>query len=248
LPKARLEAPAVRLFPKAVERPKLGRVMVVASFNFGLLFWVVAALFLLWALSGIFGRRRRSTERSTSADASRELTRWQRFQLVVIPGWLATSLRLLGFFFILYKPLGASWDLYASALGATAVTALWNRRRYRQVILRRDERGIIVWFKFGRDARDAQPPHVLIQDGTSSFPDSAQSAPATKLDDLLSQQLITPEEHESLKAPSSGSPKADGPTMKVCPDCAEAVLAAARVCRYCRYRFDEVPSPAAPAP
>ena len=29
----------------------------------------------------------------------------------------------------------------------------------------------------------------------------------------------------------------DGPTTKVCPDCAETVLASARVCKHCRYRF-----------
>ena len=31
---------------------------------------------------------------------------------------------------------------------------------------------------------------------------------------------------------------AEGPAYKVCPDCAEQVLAAARKCRYCGYRFD----------
>jgi hypothetical protein len=33
--------------------------------------------------------------------------------------------------------------------------------------------------------------------------------------------------------------------MKTCPDCAEAVLPAARVCRFCGYRFD---NPTRPAP
>ena len=31
---------------------------------------------------------------------------------------------------------------------------------------------------------------------------------------------------------------AEGPVYKQCPDCAEQVLAAARKCRYCGYRFD----------
>ncbi len=30
----------------------------------------------------------------------------------------------------------------------------------------------------------------------------------------------------------------EGPTTKVCPDCAETVLHSARVCRHCRFRFD----------
>lgn len=34
------------------------------------------------------------------------------------------------------------------------------------------------------------------------------------------------------------------PETKTCPDCAESVLAAARVCRYCGYRFGE-PAPGA---
>jgi Uncharacterised protein family UPF0547 len=35
------------------------------------------------------------------------------------------------------------------------------------------------------------------------------------------------------------------PETKTCPDCAESVLAAARVCRYCGYRFGEPPPGAA---
>src|SRR3954470_20363259 len=30
----------------------------------------------------------------------------------------------------------------------------------------------------------------------------------------------------------------EGPTTKVCPDCAETVLHSARVCRHCHFRFD----------
>lgn len=30
----------------------------------------------------------------------------------------------------------------------------------------------------------------------------------------------------------------DGPETKICPDCAESVLAPARKCRFCGYRFD----------
>ena len=30
----------------------------------------------------------------------------------------------------------------------------------------------------------------------------------------------------------------DGPTTKVCPDCAETVLHSARVCKHCHFRFD----------
>jgi Uncharacterised protein family UPF0547 len=41
------------------------------------------------------------------------------------------------------------------------------------------------------------------------------------------------------------APDPDGPrATKVCPDCAETILAAARKCRYCGYRFDQ-PRPGA---
>jgi hypothetical protein len=30
----------------------------------------------------------------------------------------------------------------------------------------------------------------------------------------------------------------EGPTTKVCPDCAETVLHSARVCKHCHYRFE----------
>jgi hypothetical protein len=30
----------------------------------------------------------------------------------------------------------------------------------------------------------------------------------------------------------------EGPTTKVCPDCAETVLHSARVCKHCHFRFD----------
>jgi hypothetical protein len=41
--------------------------------------------------------------------------------------------------------------------------------------------------------------------------------------------------HEELQA----APAEDDRPMKLCPDCAESVLAAARKCRFCGYRFDE---------
>jgi hypothetical protein len=39
-----------------------------------------------------------------------------------------------------------------------------------------------------------------------------------------------------LRRPHIGAPAAQ---TKICPDCAEEILAAARVCKHCRCRFDE---------
>ena len=46
-------------------------------------------------------------------------------------------------------------------------------------------------------------------------------------------------------ASGDGDPTAEGDT-KTCPECAESVKAAARVCRYCGYRFDSETSTAPP--
>lgn len=42
------------------------------------------------------------------------------------------------------------------------------------------------------------------------------------------------------------APAAGAASTKTCPDCAETVLAAAKVCRFCRYRFDESREPEPP--
>lgn len=42
-------------------------------------------------------------------------------------------------------------------------------------------------------------------------------------------------------APSQPAPAREEPTTKTCPDCAETVLAAARVCKHCGYRFEPLP-------
>lgn len=44
----------------------------------------------------------------------------------------------------------------------------------------------------------------------------------------------------SLRGPQN-EPLPAGVATKGCPDCAETVLAAARVCKHCRYRFDAEP-------
>jgi hypothetical protein len=41
-----------------------------------------------------------------------------------------------------------------------------------------------------------------------------------------------------MRQSPSGSSKEPMPTLKSCPDCAETVQAAARVCKHCGYRFD----------
>ena len=57
-----------------------------------------------------------------------------------------------------------------------------------------------------------------------------------------------PSQHRPLPFPPPQHPASREPERKTCPDCAESVLAAARVCRYCGYRFDTSPDPETPAP
>src|SRR5690348_10767674 len=94
-----------------------------------------------------------------------------RLARVVIPGWLTLPFVFLGLFFLLYKPLfGASWNLYFAPLVGVVASALVLRSRYRYVVLRRDERGLIVWIRSGAGARLAEPPQVLIQDASADSP------------------------------------------------------------------------------
>ena len=153
---------------------------------------------------------------------------------MVIPGWVVLPFAYLGLFFILYKPLfGASWNLYFAPLVGVVASALVLRNRYRHVILRRDERGIIAWIKWGPGARLAEPPKVVFQDAPGAYPPEVAEPSATKFDDLFRRGMITRAEYERLLQ------GATTPATQSCPDCAETVLAGARVCRYCHYRFDQ---------
>jgi hypothetical protein len=54
--------------------------------------------------------------------------------------------------------------------------------------------------------------------------------------------LRAPQDRPPLEALPAPAPGLDGPAGvpgKRCPDCAEEVLAAARVCKHCRYRWDD---------
>jgi uncharacterized protein UPF0547 len=217
------------------------------------LFWLVVIALAVWLVRRVFRivawpfrKARRPPATGLGADYEQMVRtpdagkRWERLRRLVIPGWLAVPLTYLGFFFIFFKPFGASWNLYAAALIATAVGALYARGRYRQVVLRRDERGMIVWLKWGREALQTEPPQVFIQDGTNPPASRPESPPATKLDDLLQRGLVTRAAYERLKAATHT------PSTKACPDCAETILAAAKVCRYCHYRFDQAPDSETP--
>lgn len=55
---------------------------------------------------------------------------------------------------------------------------------------------------------------------------------------LLRSPEVQIRETSDLAAASSPDPLPAGVATKDCPDCAETVLAAARICKHCRFRFD----------
>ncbi len=157
--------------------------------------------------------------------------RWQRIADFLIPSWLAVPLTFLGTVFLFFKPVGASWNLYGLAVGVAVFFAFVMRRRSRHLVLHREADGLLVWIARGRNARQAEPPSVVIRGRVVD----------RRVNDLLQRQLISHDEYERLRTPPTKGSSGQAPTTKACPDCAESVLAAARVCRYCGYRFDDLP-------
>lgn len=170
---------------------------------------------------------------------------WQR----TTPVWLWLGLILCGLSFFLGAPDGMSWGNWAYAVIAAAVIAVVVSRWHRQVVLTRLGKGsAVVWVRWGRAARDDSQlaPQVVVRETASDEPGRAtpETEPpaarshAEKVDELHAKQLITHEEHQRLRDPVWAAESSE-PDRKTCPDCAESVLAAARVCRYCGYRFDD---------
>jgi len=90
------------------------------------------------------------------------------------------------------------------------------------------------WFLYGAAIWPIALVHVLV---------SASAHGPTPIPVVITEGLTA--HHVGSVA---GSQRA-APTLKTCPDCAEQVLAAARICRFCRHEFaaDPPPSPV-PAP
>lgn len=162
-----------------------------------------------------------------------------------IPAWLLHPLAWLGLVFVFVKPLGLTedWPSYGVALVFAALFSLYVARRYHSVMLWRGKYSAVVWVRWAKrlpNEPEEMPP-IMVASTEPTGP--AVKTPEERFRELREHGLMTDEEYERFRQPQSPG-QAERPierATKVCPDCAETVQGAARVCRYCHYRFDDVP-------
>lgn len=91
------------------------------------------------------------------------------------------------------------------------------------------------WMLYGMAIWPIALVHVLV----------ARSASApTPIPVVITEGLVA----RPARSNSDPTPRQPSPTMKTCPDCAEQVQAAARICRFCRHEFSEAPPTITVAP
>ena len=175
--------------------------------------------------------------------------------LVPIPPWFSYWLFGLAIAWLFFGWVGGAgfW------LAVVVLAGVWGflvGRKYTRVTLEpwSKERGIVIWSYRRRQRPDVKPR--LVWDDTQAEPSSvAPSAPEVtphpELEPELETEPSSPAVNEGTIRPrrlpfpppsdSPAAPPLEEGGHKTCPDCAETVLAAARVCRYCGYRFEQAP-------
>ena len=78
---------------------------------------------------------------------------------------------------------------------------------------------------------------ALKDENTISFSRASKNKEFREAHDLILARINAMSRSESAAPPAREAPDADD--TKVCPDCAETVKAAANVCRFCGFRFED---------
>jgi hypothetical protein len=85
---------------------------------------------------------------------------------------------------------------------------------------------------------DGTPYYQLPPDWQQRLGQPVPAAPSQVMLPPPTDSAVSPTAPEEGPVETAAPPSEDNGT-KTCPDCAETVLAAAKVCRYCHYRFDQ---------
>lgn len=94
-------------------------------------------------------------------------------------------------------------------------------------------RSFVGWWLYGAALFVIALPHSLLLERHSAPGNMRQPSPPPP-----SPPPQAPRPRGTISTPT---PAPQPPTLKTCPDCAEQVQAAARICRFCRYEFPTEP-------
>ncbi len=173
-------------------------------------------------------------------------------RLIRFPPWTRHAMVALGIAWIILGWAGGGGPWITVIL----VAAVWGAMVGRRVVHATvepwsKERGIVIWAYRRKQKPSFEPTLVWTPaqtDATASRPTATPVTPASPTGSSTpyerplpfpsrAEATGTPAPVEAAPTPSAATPTPEGIEHKTCPDCAESVLSAARVCRYCGYRF-----------
>ena len=165
----------------------------------------------------------------------------------VFPLWAIYWLIGLGLGWLVFGWMGGG-GLWFSVIAVTGVWGFLVGRRYANVKLEpwSKERGLVLW-AYRRKQKPSIEPR-LVWDEAPPAPITSPEVPPTASEVTLAAPAMYGRPRPFPPHPAPAIPSSKDTGHKTCPDCAETVLAAAKVCRYCHYRFDRSPDPETPVP